>query len=91
MDGLNGWGKAMEEVVRRDLGMSSLMNASNASDTSKDVLKEINDTLSNVGLSVNKTDGTWVKLSDSYISDFYLDSEMLKKVGEAFIKLSKGI
>lgn len=91
MDGLNGWGKAMEEVVRRDLGMSSLMNASKASDTSKDILKEVNDTLSNVGLSVNKIDGTRVKLSDSYISDFYLDSEMLKKVGEAFIKLSKGI
>lgn len=91
MDGLNGWGKAMEEVVRRDLGMNSLMDASKASDTSKDVLKEVNDTLSNVGLSVNKIDDTRVKLSDSYISDFYLDSEMLKKVGEAFIRLSKVI
>lgn len=91
MDGLNGWGKAMEEVVRRDLGMSSLMDASKASDISKDILKEINDTLSAVGLSVDETNGTRVKLSDSYVSDFNLDSEQLKKVGEAFIRLSKGI
>lgn len=91
MDGLNGWGKAMEEVVRRDLGMSSLMNASNASDISKDVLKEVNDTLSTVGLSVDEINGTQVKLSDTYISDFNLNSEQLKKVGEAFIRLSKGI
>lgn len=90
MDGLNGWSNAIEKLTG---GSDMLMNAANAQTErlSNDVLIEVNKSLDLISLEVDSITDNYIELSDNHISKIKLSKEEVKKIGEAFIMLSKGV